>query len=49
VDVVVLPQDEFMTLAQGYRDLGSALKARMTERMTTRDRFVAAQKTTEWI
>lgn len=33
VDVVVLPRDEFMTLAEGYRDLGSALRSRMMERM----------------
>jgi len=33
VDVLVLPRDEFMTLAEGYRDFGSALRSRMTERM----------------
>jgi NADH dehydrogenase FAD-containing subunit len=33
VDVLVLPRDEFMTLAEGYRDFGSALRARMKERM----------------
>jgi len=32
VDVVVLPRDQFMTLAEGYRDLGNALKHRMSER-----------------
>jgi NADH dehydrogenase FAD-containing subunit len=33
VDVLVLPRDEFMTLAEGYRDFGSALRSRMMERM----------------
>jgi NADH dehydrogenase FAD-containing subunit len=33
VDVLVLPRDEFMTLAEGYRDFGSALKSRMVERI----------------
>jgi CRP-like cAMP-binding protein len=33
VDVVVLPRDQFTTLAEGYRDLGTALRARMTERI----------------
>jgi NADH dehydrogenase FAD-containing subunit len=33
VDLVVLPRGEFMTLAEGYKDLGNALKSRMTERM----------------
>jgi CRP-like cAMP-binding protein len=34
VDVVVLPRDQFLTLAKGYRDLGNALKARVVERMS---------------
>jgi len=34
VDVVVLPRDQFVTLAEGYRDLGKALKARMAERLS---------------
>jgi NADH dehydrogenase FAD-containing subunit len=33
VDLVVLPRADFMTLAEGYRDFGNALKTRMTERM----------------
>lgn len=33
VDLLILPRDQFMALAQGYRDLGTALKARMSERM----------------
>ena len=34
VDVVVLPRDQFVTLAEGYRDLGKALTARMADRLS---------------
>ena len=33
VDVLVLPRDEFMTMAEGYRDFGNSLRSRMMERM----------------
>jgi hypothetical protein len=45
VDVVVLPRDQFMTLAEGYRDLGSALKARMAGRMSDIQRPVVVEET----
>jgi len=32
VDLIVLPRDQFMTLARGYRDLGTTLERGMTER-----------------
>nr|MDQ2696863.1 cyclic nucleotide-binding domain-containing protein [Pseudomonadota bacterium] len=41
VDVTVLPRDQFMVLAEGYRDLGSALKARMWERLDQDSRRLA--------
>jgi NADH dehydrogenase FAD-containing subunit/uncharacterized membrane protein YphA (DoxX/SURF4 family) len=34
VDVVVLPRDQFTTLADGYRDLGTALRVKMAERIS---------------
>ena len=34
VDVVVLPRDQFTTLADGYRDLGTALRVKMVERIS---------------
>jgi NADH dehydrogenase len=49
VDVVVLPRDQFMTLAEGYRDLGDALKARMTGRISQQKRVMATEKGSEWI
>lgn len=49
VDVVVLPRDQFLTLAEGNRDLGSALKARMTARMSALERAVEPLRTTEWL
>jgi CRP-like cAMP-binding protein len=33
VDVLILPRGEFMTLAEGYREFGSAIRARLLERM----------------
>lgn len=33
VDVLVLARDEFMSLAEGYRDFGNALRTKMMERM----------------
>ncbi|MEX2650462.1 MAG: FAD-dependent oxidoreductase [Alphaproteobacteria bacterium] len=33
VDVLVLPRDQFLLLAEGYRDLGAALRARMQDRL----------------
>lgn len=32
-DVLVLPRDQFLLLAEGYRDLGDALSTRMRERL----------------
>jgi NADH dehydrogenase FAD-containing subunit len=49
VDVVVLPRDQFTTLAEGYRDLGNALKTRMAGRMTVPGNAAAPQRTTDWI
>jgi len=45
VDVLVLPRDQFMALAQGYRDLGIALKARMTERFLPETRVPPLPRT----
>ena len=39
VDVTVLPRDQFLALAEGYRELGDALRSSMTERMA-RDRGI---------
>ncbi|MEW6683721.1 MAG: FAD-dependent oxidoreductase [Nitrospirota bacterium] len=47
VDVVVLPRDQFLTLAEGYRDLGSALKARMAGRISEVKRPVTVEATTD--
>ena len=33
VDLLVVPRDQFMALAQGYREFGAALKARMQVRL----------------
>jgi len=49
VDVVVLPRDQLMTLAAGYRDLGNALKAKMAERLRPEGPLVTARETTESI
>jgi len=42
VDVTVLPREQFMTLAEGYRDLGGALKARMASRLNVSDQTTVA-------
>ena len=47
VDLVVLPRDQFMTLAGGYRDLGVALKERMTERISQNEALVPSTATSE--
>ncbi len=49
VEAVVLPRDQFMTLAEGYRDLGSALKARMAGRMAGPGGPEARGRGAEWI
>jgi CRP-like cAMP-binding protein len=41
VDLLVLPRDQFMALAEGFRDLGSALKARMSERVFAAEKGAA--------
>jgi NADH dehydrogenase FAD-containing subunit/uncharacterized membrane protein YphA (DoxX/SURF4 family) len=46
VDVVVLPRDQFTTLAEGYRDLGTALRARMAERISPAKRSMASNTVT---
>ena len=47
VDLVVLPRDQFMTLAGGYRDLGVALKERMAERISQNEALVPSTATSE--
>jgi NADH dehydrogenase FAD-containing subunit/uncharacterized membrane protein YphA (DoxX/SURF4 family) len=46
VHLVVLPRDQFMTLAEGYRELGRALTTRMAERRFQAERLAAAAETT---
>ncbi|HEX9757207.1 MAG TPA: FAD-dependent oxidoreductase [Nitrospiria bacterium] len=41
VDVTVLPREQFMTLAEGYRDLGAALKARVVGRLSDSEQIGA--------
>jgi NADH dehydrogenase FAD-containing subunit/uncharacterized membrane protein YphA (DoxX/SURF4 family) len=41
VDLLVLPRDQFMALAEGFRDLGTALKARMSERIFAAEKGAA--------
>jgi len=45
MDLVVLPRDQFMILAEGYRALGTALKTRMTERILQAERLGASKET----
>ena len=47
VELVVLPRDQFTTLAAGYRDLGTALKTRMTERMFQIQHLVPSKEMTD--
>ena len=47
VDLVVLPRDQFMTLAGGYRDLGIALKERMTERISQNEALMPSKELSE--
>ncbi len=49
VDVTVLPRDQFMTLAKGYRDLGNALKSRVGERIKAPGSSTARQTSSEWL
>jgi NADH dehydrogenase FAD-containing subunit/uncharacterized membrane protein YphA (DoxX/SURF4 family) len=47
VDVVVLPRDQFMTLTEGYRELGNALKTRMSERISSSEQKSSMEKALE--
>jgi NADH dehydrogenase FAD-containing subunit/uncharacterized membrane protein YphA (DoxX/SURF4 family) len=48
VELVVLPRDQFLTLAEGYRELGSALTTRMAERRLQAESLVAETETASW-
>jgi CRP-like cAMP-binding protein len=47
VDLIVLPRDQFMALAQGYRDLREALHQRMTARLGENERVAVSTETND--